>query len=90
VRLQITSQTTAEVPAAQAWHLLAQQFDQIGQWTSQIPRSQAVTDTPAPDGAPVGGQICSTGVAGFAAVRELFTAYDEAAMRFGYAARRAA
>jgi hypothetical protein len=86
VRLQITSQTTVDVPAAQAWHLLAHQFDQIGQWTSLIPQSRPVSDIPAPAGAPVGGRVCSPAVAGFRAVQETFTSYDEAGMRFSYAA----
>jgi hypothetical protein len=55
VRLQITSRTTIDLPAAQAWHVLAHQFDQIGQWTSLIPQSRPVSDIPAPAGAPVGG-----------------------------------
>jgi hypothetical protein len=86
VRFQITSQTTIDVPATQAWHVLAHQFDQIGQWTSLIPQSQPVSDIPAPDGALVGGRMCSPAIAGFRAVQERFTSYDEAGMRFSYAA----
>ncbi|HMQ32484.1 MAG TPA: SRPBCC family protein [Chloroflexaceae bacterium] len=86
MRLQITSQTTIDVPAVQAWHVLAHQFDQLGQWTSLIPQSQPVSDIPVPDGALVGGRVCSPAVAGFRAVQERFTNYDEAGMRFSYAA----
>lgn len=86
MQFQISSQTTVDVPAAQAWHVLAHQFDQIGQWTSLIPQSQPVSDIPPPDGALVGGRVCSPAVAGFRAVQERFTSYDEAGMRFSYAA----
>jgi hypothetical protein len=48
--------------------------------------SQAVADLPAPAGAEVGGRVCSTAVAGFAAIQETFTLYDEQAMHFAYQA----
>ncbi len=86
MQFQMTTQLTVEVPAEQAWHVLAHRFDQIGQWTSLIPLSQPVSDTAAPDEAPVGGRVCSPALAGFRAIRETFTSYDEAGMRFSYAA----
>jgi hypothetical protein len=86
VQFQITSQAAVDAPATQVWHVLAHQFDQIGQWASLIPQSQPVSDIPAPDGALVGGRVCSPAVAGFRAVQERFTSYDEAGMRFSYAA----
>jgi hypothetical protein len=41
---------------------------------------------PVPDGAEIGGRVCSTAVPGFADVQETFTLYDETSMHFAYQA----
>jgi hypothetical protein len=86
MRIQIRGRIIINAPAAQVWHIIAHQFDAIGQWASSIPQSYAAPDTPPLFGAEVGARVCATGVRGFNAVHEQFTAYDEQAMRFTYEA----
>ncbi|SRR6266700_4541501 len=86
MHLQLKSHMTINASAKKVWHVLAHDFDTIGQWASAIPRSQAIADLPAPVGAQVGGRICTTAVPGFAAVQETFMSYDEASMHFAYQA----
>jgi hypothetical protein len=84
--IEISRQVTINAPAHKVWRVVAHEFDQIGRWATLIPRSQAVTDGPAPEGAPVCGRVCGTAFAGFSDVRETFDYYDEQGMRFGYTA----
>jgi hypothetical protein len=84
MHLQLKRQMTINAAAQKVWHVLAHEFSNVGQFASSIPESKPVTDIPAPDGAEVGGRVCATAVPGFAAVREIFTYYDEQSMRFGY------
>lgn len=84
MHLQMKGQIIINASAQKVWHILAHEFGSVGQWASSIPVSQPVPDAPAPAGAVVGGRVCTTAVPGVAAVREMFTYYDEASMRFGY------
>jgi len=86
MHLQLKSHMTINASAKKVWRVLAHDFDTIGQWASAIPRSQAIADLPAPEGAQVGGRVCATAVPGFADVQETFMYYDEPSMRFGYQA----
>ncbi len=86
MKLAFPSTVTIEAPAAKVWQLLAHEYADIGRWASAIPFSTALTDLPAPTGAPVGGRACRATIPGFATVHEQFTYFDEATMRFGYAA----
>ncbi len=86
MHLQLKGHMMINASAEKVWRVLAHDFDTIGQWASAIPVSQAMADLPAPAGAQVGGRVCSTAVAGFAAVQETFTYYDEPSMRFAYQA----
>jgi hypothetical protein len=86
MRMQIKSHTTINASASDVWHVIAHQFDAIGQWASSIPTSYAAPDASPPAGADVGARVCATGVRGFKDVREQFISYDEEAMRFAYEA----
>ena len=86
MRLQIRSHITINAPAAAVWHVIAHQFDAIGEWASAILTSYAAPDASPPPGAEVGARVCATGVRGFKDVHEQFTSYDEEAMRFAYEA----
>src|SRR5438034_9158444 len=86
MHIQLKSHMTINASAKKVWRVLAHDFGAIGQWASAIPESQAVSDLPAPEGAEVGGRVCSTAVAGFGDVQEQFTYYEEPSMRFGYQA----
>jgi hypothetical protein len=83
--LQMKQQIEIGAPARDVRHIVAHQFDQIGQWASSISVSESIAALPVPDGAPVGGRACyAPGFGGDA--QEKFTYYDEEAMRFGYQA----
>jgi hypothetical protein len=84
VHLQLNGQTTINAAAQNVWRVLAHEFGSVGQWASSIPESRALADIPVLDGAEIAGRVCATAVPGFSAVREIFTYYDEQAMRFGY------
>ena len=86
MRMHLRSHIEINAPATQVWHVIAHQFDAIGQWASSIHASYAVPEAPAPLGAEVGARVCAPGVRGFKDVREQFTFYDEQAMRFAYEA----
>lgn len=86
MQIHFAEQITIDAPATKVWRILAHEFDQVGRWASAIPVSHAAADQPAPAGALVGGRVCATVVPGFQAVHEHFTFYDEAGMRFSYAA----
>jgi len=86
MRMQIRSHTTINAPATEVWHVIAQQFDAIGEWASSIPTSYAAPEVSPLPGAEVGARVCATGVRGFKDVHEQFTSYDEEAMRFAYEA----
>ena len=82
MRIQMKGQITINAAADKVWRVLAHNFDDIGRWATVISASKAATDMPAPEGAAVGGRVCSA--PGFGEVQEKFTYYDEPARRFGY------
>jgi hypothetical protein len=86
MNVQLHGQITINAPANTVWRLLAHDFANIGEWASAIPSSKANTDVPVPEGAEVGGRVCSTAVPGFRDVEESLTSYNEGSMRFGYQA----
>lgn len=86
MHIQLNDQITINAPAKKVWRVLAHDFGDIGQWASSIPASKANADLPIPEGAEVGGRVCSTAVPGFRDVQESFTYYEDQSMRFGYQA----
>jgi len=67
-----------------AWKVAADQFDQVGQWASGVAISKPNTKAPTPQGAAVGGRVCSA--PGFGDIEETFTRFDADNRRFTYAA----
>lgn len=86
MHLHFVRTITIEAPASKVWRVLAHEFGEIGRWASAIPQSHVVTAHASADGAEICGRVCSTAIRGFDAIHETFTYYDEAGMRFGYAA----
>jgi hypothetical protein len=86
MHIQLQSHITINASAKKVWHILAHDFGNIGQWASAISASKANADLPVPEGAEVGGRVCSTAVPGFSDVQESFLYYDEQSMRLGYQA----
>jgi hypothetical protein len=86
MHLQLNDQITINASANKVWRILAHDFGNIGQWASAIPASQVNANLAVPEGAEVGGRVCSTAVPGFRDVEESLTYYDEPSMRFAYQA----
>ena len=86
MHIQLNDHITINASAKKVWRVLAHDFGNIGQWASAIPASKADADLPVPEGAEIGGRVCSTAVPGFSDVQESFMYYDEQSMCFGYQA----
>lgn len=84
MHIQIKGQVLIDVSAEKAWRVLAHDYGQIGQWATAIAASETLTASDGPREAPCSGRVCNA--PGFGKVRENFTYYDEAGMRFGYIA----
>jgi hypothetical protein len=86
MHMQFRDQITINASASTVWRILAHDFANIGLWASAIPTSKANADAPVPEGAEVGGRVCSTAVPGFRDIEESLTSYHESSMRFVYQA----
>jgi hypothetical protein len=86
MQMQFHDRITINASANTVWCMLAHDFANIGPWASAIPASRVNADLPVPEGAEVGGRVCSTAVPGFGDVEESLTYYDEQSMRFAYQA----
>ena len=84
MKVQVSDELTINAPASKVWHVLAHDFANIDVWSSGIETSRNISDVAIPEGATVGGRVCSGGFGGDAT--EAFTYYDEAGMRFAYKA----
>lgn len=82
--MKLTSQLTINAPIDHVWKVIAHDFAQIGEWASGVAHSTINTNVRAPEGATVGGRVCS--VPGFGDITETFTAYDEVGKTFTYEA----
>ena len=77
--MNVIRSLNVNAPAEKLWEILAENYDRVGEWTSEIQAS-----SPNPD-LPVGeGRVCST--PGFGDVKETITSYDEGRRAFGYSA----
>lgn len=72
--MQFTMSKIIEAPADQVWKVVAHEFSDIGSWSSAVASSRQA-DVTAPDGAPVGGRVCTT--PGFGDLDETITHYSE-------------
>ena len=86
MKFELPISITIEAPAEKVWQVIAHEFADIGRWATAIPESTVLTGLPVPTDAAVGGRACSAALPGFRTVHEQFTYFDEAQMRFGYAA----
>ena len=71
MHIRLKGHVTINASAKEVWHILAHDFGSIGQWASANPTSKVVADLPIPEGAEVGGRICSTAVPGFSVFRKV-------------------
>lgn len=77
--MEVIRAITINASANRLWQILAEDYDKVGEWTSEIPES-----SPNPD-LPVGeGRVCTT--PDFGDVKEIITHFDEQQRSFSYAA----
>ena len=82
--IEIKHQLTVNAPIDEVWRVLALEFTRVGDWASGIAQSKLNPNVVAPEGAEVGGRVCS--VPGFGDLAEAFTAYDPDNYTFSYEA----
>ncbi|MEM7536448.1 MAG: SRPBCC family protein [Chloroflexota bacterium] len=73
---------TVNASAEKVWRILAHEYDEISRWAVVIEQSTVADDLPTPDGAQVGGRVCTA--QGFGQIKEKFVHYDEANMTYTY------
>jgi ribosome-associated toxin RatA of RatAB toxin-antitoxin module len=81
--IKVEKTDTINASADKLWHILSDEFTDVGKWASSVDYSEAnaaATDVPA--GAEVGGRTCE--VPGFGFTDERFTRYDEANKTFSF------
>lgn len=82
--MKIQSQLEIDAPAETVWYIVAHQFEQIGEWASNIASSARNNDAIIPKGADVGGRVCE--VPGMGQIKETFTHFDNKKMSYTYIA----
>jgi hypothetical protein len=82
--MEISKNAIVNVSADRLWSILADDFDNIGEWASGVDSSGPKTDAPVPEGASVGGRICQ--VPGLGAVNEAFTSFDPVERSYAFEA----
>ncbi|MEM7348638.1 MAG: SRPBCC family protein [Chloroflexota bacterium] len=80
--MKLSQDLTINAPVDRVWGIVAHDFDKIGEWASGVAHSTTNAEAVIPDGASVGGRVCS--VPGFGDIHETFTAYDEEGKTFTY------
>ncbi|MEM9950205.1 MAG: SRPBCC family protein [Chloroflexota bacterium] len=83
--MKLSGEILINVPASDVWHILAHQFDRIGEWSSGIEHSSPNLKAIKLDDAPMAGRVCD--VPAFGKIEETFIAYDEQAKTYTYEAR---
>ena len=81
----LTSHIIINAPADAVWAVVADRFDQIGDWATAVPASTPVAE-PSAVGAPVAGRVCHTGLRVAPEVTETVVAYDDTARTLTYQA----
>ncbi len=77
--MDVIRQLKVNAPAERLWQILAENYDRVGEWTSEIAHSTHNPDLPVGE-----GRVCTT--PGFGDVKETITTFDESEREFSYAA----
>lgn len=77
--MEVIRQLKVNAPAEKLWQILAEDYDRVGEWTSEIAQSSPNPDLPTGE-----GRVCAT--PGFGDVKETITAFNESERQFSYAA----
>jgi len=75
--MNVNRQINVNASASELWHILADKYDKVGEWTSAIPDSAPNPDLPEGQ-----GRVCTT--SNFGITKETITHMDEAEQSFGY------
>ncbi len=88
MKLNFELRTIVNVPADEAWRILAHEFSEVDKWSAGISSSSKATQFDIPTGASVGGRTCRAdgSVMGVTEVLEEFVFYDEDGKCFEYLA----
>lgn len=81
--MEIRRTATIDVPIEELWTIVAHDFADVGLWASSVHHSRTNDRAATPDGAEIGGRVCTTS---FGDLREDFTHYDAENHTFGYRA----
>jgi len=88
-------QVVINAPLAEVWHVLAERFESVDEWSSGVPRSRAAnasetevfaTAVSEVEGAPVPGRVCESDWRIFDEVTETIVEYGEDPYFFKYTA----
>lgn len=79
--MKFTKSVEIAAPAEQVWEVLAHDFENIGSWSSAVMSSAPNTAASVPDGADVGGRVCSTTLGDF---KETFVSFSESDMSYAF------
>ncbi|MEM7126550.1 MAG: SRPBCC family protein [Chloroflexota bacterium] len=77
--MEVIRELTINAPADKLWKILGEDYDKVGEWTSEVPSSGPNPDLPAGQ-----GRVCSTD--GFGDAKETLTEYDEKRRAMSYVA----
>jgi hypothetical protein len=81
--VEIRKSTTIDVPLEKLWEIVAHGFADVGLWASSVHHSRANDRAASPDGAEIGGRVCTTA---FGDLDENLTHYDAENHTLGYRA----
>ena len=84
--VQIRDEIDVAASADHVWEVLGHGFAHVDGWATAIVASSPLTGPGAPDGAPVAGRVCRTGMRLAPEVSERLTDWDDTTMTLSYAA----
>ncbi len=77
--MQVKRELTINASADKLWQIIGEDYNNVGDWTSEVPSSKPNPDLPAGE-----GRVCST--SGFGDAKETITEYDERRRALSYVA----
>ncbi|MEM7799405.1 MAG: SRPBCC family protein [Chloroflexota bacterium] len=77
--MNVTRAVEIKASASTLWRILAEEYDQVGEWTTQIEASSPNPDLPQGE-----GRVCVA--PGFGDIKETITYFDEKTREFSYEA----
>lgn len=82
--MKVSKSIQINAPASEVWHLVAHQFEDVGEWASDVAHSKKTPNLALLEGADVSGRVCSSK---YGDMVEGFIHFDEVGMTFTYDAK---